>query len=42
VTNLVYREGDANCCPSGGVVRAELVPDDGRFRVRRVWRERGP
>lgn len=40
VTHLIYRKGEPNCCPTGGFAHAELVPDDGRFRVKRVWRER--
>lgn len=38
VAGLVYRAGDANCCPSGGAIHAELVPADGFLRVVNVWR----
>jgi hypothetical protein len=36
---LVYRRGDRNCCPSGGVVKARLVPGHTGLRVTNVWRE---
>jgi hypothetical protein len=36
---LVYRPGDPNCCPSGGVVKARLVPGDTGLRVTNVRRE---
>jgi hypothetical protein len=36
---LVYRRGDPGCCPSGGVIKAQLVPGGDGLRVQRVWRE---
>jgi hypothetical protein len=36
---LVYRRGDPNCCPSGGIVKARLVPGGTGLRVTKVWRE---
>ena len=41
VSWLVYRKGDANCCPSGGVVKARLAPANDRRQMTSVWREEG-
>ena len=38
-TWLVYRPGDPGCCPSGGVIKAQLVPAGDGLRTQRVWRE---
>jgi hypothetical protein len=38
---LVYRQGEPNCCPTGGVIRVRLVPGDASLRVARAWREPG-
>jgi len=34
----IYRKGEGNCCPSRGGVFVELVPQDGEFRIAKVWR----
>ena len=39
---LVYRSGDANCCPSGGIIKAHLVPTATGLQPGRVWRELMP
>jgi hypothetical protein len=38
---LVYRQGEPNCCPTGGVIRVRLVRGDESLRVERAWREAG-
>jgi hypothetical protein len=40
--HYIYRAGERNCCPSGGVVRAQLEGKDGALTVVRVWREPMP
>ena len=40
--HLIYRAGEPNCCPSGGVVRVQLGGKDGVLSVVRVWREPMP
>jgi hypothetical protein len=40
--HLVYRAGEPNCCPSGGVMRVQLGGKDGALFVVRVWREPMP
>lgn len=37
-TLAVYRNDDPNCCPTGGALSIELVPENGMLRVRRQWR----
>jgi hypothetical protein len=32
----LYREGDANCCPSGGTAFMDLSVEEGRFRLKSV------
>lgn len=39
VAGLVYGPGDANCCPTGGTIYAELLPADGILHVGKVWRD---
>jgi hypothetical protein len=39
---LVYRSNDANCCPSGGLIKARLVPTSAGLEPERVWREQSP
>lgn len=36
---LVYRQGEPNCCPTGGVVKVRLSAGEGQLRVARAWRE---
>lgn len=41
VSWLVYRQGEPNCCPTGGVITVRLVRGDDGLRVGRAWRESG-
>jgi hypothetical protein len=42
VSWLVYRTGDPNCCPSGGLAKARLVPTPNGLEMARIWREPQP
>jgi hypothetical protein len=36
---LVYRAGDPNCCPTGGVIKVRLIPATNGLSVDGAWRE---
>jgi hypothetical protein len=38
----LYRPGDANCCPTGGVVRARLAIRSNRFVIESLEIDRTP
>jgi hypothetical protein len=42
VARLVYRTGDPNCCPTGGVMRIRLALEEGGLVADKAWREPPP